>query len=92
MGSFFTDPVLRAPTLGCLLIGLMAGLIGCLVFLQKRSLVGETVSHAVYPGVVLAVAFSAALFPFSEGMASLAIFIGALVSGLLSIGALSLLE
>ncbi len=53
MFSYFFDPVLRAPTLGCMLMGLSSALIGTLVFLQKRSLLGEALSHAAYPGVVI---------------------------------------
>ena len=83
MFSFFIDPVLRAPTLGCMLMCLASGLIGCLVFLQKRSLVGEALSHAAYPGVVLSVLFAAFFFPFSEQGASVSILIGAFLSGLL---------
>lgn len=53
--NFFTDPILRAPTWGCMLMCLAASLMGVLVFLRKRSLLGETLSHAAYPGAVLGV-------------------------------------
>lgn len=51
--SYFTDPVLRAPMLGCILMSLAASLVGVIVFLRKESLIGEALSHAAYPGVVL---------------------------------------
>lgn len=51
--NFFTDPVLRAPTLGCMLMGLSASLMGVIAYLRKESLLGEALSHASYPGVIL---------------------------------------
>lgn len=51
--SYFTDPVLRAPTLGCMLMGLSAALMGVIAYLRKESLLGEALSHASYPGVIL---------------------------------------
>ena len=84
MFHLFTDPVLRAPTIGCMLIGLAAGLIGCLVFLQKRSLVGETLSHATYPGVVLGALVGAGF--------SLPLFLGGAVTSLLGLFTLHFME
>ncbi len=69
-----------------------SGLIGCLVFLQKRTLVGEALSHAVYPGIVLAIVFAASLLPFSESGASFAIMVGAFSFGLLGIITINFLE
>ena len=59
--SYFTDPVLRAPTIGCMLMCLTAALVGVIVFLKKRSLIGESLSHAAYPGVVVGVMIAGAL-------------------------------
>jgi len=53
--EYFTDPVFRAPTIGCMLMCLGAALIGVLVFLRKQSLIGEALSHAAYPGVIFGV-------------------------------------
>ena len=50
---YFTDAVLRAPTIGCMLMCFSAALIGVVVVLRKQSLIGEALSHAAYPGVVL---------------------------------------
>lgn len=62
---FFTDAVLRAPTIGCMLMCLTAALVGVIVFLQKQSLLGEALSHAAYPGVVIGV-LVAAFFGFTD--------------------------
>lgn len=53
--SYFADAVLRGPTIGSMLMCLSAALIGCIVFLRKHSLIGEALSHASYPGVILGV-------------------------------------
>lgn len=51
--EFFTDPVLRGPTIGCMLMCLAAALMGVVIFLRKQSLLGESLSHAAYPGVII---------------------------------------
>lgn len=53
--DFFIDPVLRAPTLGSMLMCLSAALVGVIVFVRKRSLLGEALSHASYPGVAIGI-------------------------------------
>jgi len=92
MLEFFTNPVLRAPMIGTMLMCLSAGMIGCLVFLQKRSLVGEALSHATYPGVVISVVFAALFFPFSEDGAASFILLGAFLSGLLGLAVIGHME
>jgi manganese/zinc/iron transport system permease protein len=87
--DFFTDPVLRAPILGSMLMCFSTGLIGCLVFLQKRSLVGEALSHASYPGVVLGALIAAAISP---GSIALGILIGAFLVGLVGLLAIDQME
>jgi manganese/zinc/iron transport system permease protein len=44
-----------------MLMCLSAALIGVVIFLRKQSLVGESLSHAAYPGVILGVIFSGLL-------------------------------
>lgn len=41
-------------TAGCALIGLIAGCLGTFALLKKQSLLGDTISHAALPGIVLA--------------------------------------
>lgn len=82
---YFTDPVLRAPTIASMLMCLSASLIGVLVFIRKRSLLGEALSHSAYPGVVCSVILVSFLFPFSEQWLSIGILIGAFISSLLGL-------
>jgi manganese/zinc/iron transport system permease protein len=77
---FFTDPVLRAPTIGSMLLCTVAALVGVLVFLRRRSLLGESLSHATYPGVTGAVV-CAGYFSFETTLPA-AILGGAFVSAL----------
>lgn len=55
-------------------IGGVLGLLGCFVVLRRMSLIGDAISHAVLPGVVIA------FLLVSTGIAGL--FIGALLAGI----------
>lgn len=91
---YFTDPVLRAPTLGCMFMCLAASLVGVLVFLRKQSLLGESLSHAAYPGVIFAMVFYSALFPdeiYGDGIAFV-VLLGAFFSSLLGLWCIDALE
>lgn len=92
--SFFTDPILRAPTLGSVLMCLSAGLVGTLVFLRKQSLIGEALSHAAYPGIILGV-FAAGAFSVSQEaqlVFSLFILVGASLTAFLGLWCIHKLE
>lgn len=92
--SFFVDPVLRAPTIGCLLMGLGASMVGVVLFLRHQALLGECLSHATYPGVMVGALVVASLFSAeqSEELLTLAILIGALLFSLLGLAAVDLLQ
>lgn len=51
--TFFTDAVLRGPTIASMLMCFTAALVGVIVFVRRRCLLGEALSHAAYPGVIL---------------------------------------
>ncbi len=92
--SFFTDPILRAPTIGCMLMCLAASLIGVVVVLRKQSLIGEALSHAAYPGVILGV-IGAGLLSIQESedlSLSLLALGGAFLTALLGLWAIQSLE
>lgn len=61
--DFFTDPILRGSTIGSIFMCAAASLIGVVVFIRRKSLVGEALSHAAYPGLIVG-AFFCSLFPF----------------------------
>src|SRR6185437_5784290 len=90
--DFFSDPVLRAPTIGSMLMCLASSLVGVIVFLRKRSLIGETLSHAAYPGVVLSVLCAGTFFPDSEQALALFILLGAFSTAFFGLKTLDFLE
>lgn len=90
--NFFTDPVLRAPTWGCILMCLASSLMGVMIFLRKRSLLSESLSHAAYPGAVIGVGIFALLFPAYQEWTFLAVLVGALISSWLGLRAIHWLE
>ncbi|HSI65114.1 MAG TPA: metal ABC transporter permease, partial [Candidatus Saccharimonadia bacterium] len=49
----FRDDGLRVALAGCMLLGLNCGLLGGFIVVRRLSLVGDTLSHAVLPGVAL---------------------------------------
>ena len=73
--DFFVDPLYRAPFIGSMLMCLSAALMGALMFVKRRSLLGETLSHATYPGVVIG-ALMGALFLEPTSLASIFIVLG----------------
>lgn len=48
------DYTVRYVVLGTMLIGSSSAVVGCFLFLKKQSLVGDTIAHAVLPGICLA--------------------------------------
>jgi len=90
--EFFLDPVLRAPTWGCMLMAISTSLMGVISFLKKRSLVGETISHSTYPGVVLGIIFFATFFPRFESMSIVFVLVFAFLSSVLSMKILNYIE
>ena len=77
--DLFLDPLYRGSVLGSMLMCLSSSLMGALMFVKKRSLVCEALSHAAYPGVMLSVLFAAALFSPNHPFAMIVVLIGALL-------------
>jgi len=48
------DPNVRYVVLGMIMLGIGSALVGTFAFLQKRSLTGDAIAHAVLPGICLA--------------------------------------
>lgn len=92
--SYFTDSVLRGPTIGCMLMCLAAALVGVIIFLRKQSLLGEALSHAAYPGVILGVICAGALQLNDSEELTIAFFImtGAFLTALFGLWSIHFLE
>lgn len=52
--DFFVLPPIQRVLLGTSLLGCVAGVVGCLAVLRRRSLTGDMVAHAAMPGLCLA--------------------------------------
>jgi manganese/zinc/iron transport system permease protein len=72
-----------APLIAALLAGGTCGLLGSFLLLRRESLVGDALSHAVLPGIVMGFAITGA----RSGLPMLA---GALLAGLLAVGLIGL--
>lgn len=69
-----TDSNVRYVVAGAVLLGAASGGIGSFTFLQRRSLLGDTLAHAALPGVCLAFLISGTKNPFY-------LLVGATMSG-----------
>lgn len=72
------DFTLRVVMTGSALLGLISGALGTLAVLRRQGLVGDAVSHAALPGIVLA-------FLISGSKAPVVLQLGAAVSGTLAL-------
>lgn len=69
------DPAVRYAVAGSVLLGLTCGLLGSFIVVRRLALMGDTLSHAVLPGVVLGFLWNMTKDP-------VAIFVGATLAGL----------
>ncbi len=59
ISCFIFDPVLRGPLFTCVFMGLSGGLLGIWLFFQRQLLIGEVLSHSIFPGMIVgAIIFS----------------------------------
>jgi manganese/zinc/iron transport system permease protein len=82
LNDLFFDYTLRTVALGSALLGIVSGALGCYAVLRKQSLLGDAMSHAALPGVVVA-------FLLTRSKEPLVLILGALVAGW--VGTLALL-
>lgn len=71
------DYTLRNVAIGTAIIGMVSGVLGSFAFLRKQSLLGDAVSHAALPGVVVA-------FLVTRTKTSFVLILGALIAGILA--------
>lgn len=65
-------------------VGLMCGVLGCFIVLRNMSLIGDALSHAILPGVVVAYVV--------VGYNAMGFFVGAVLAGLLTAGGITWLQ
>ncbi|MCZ0704436.1 iron/zinc/copper transport system permease protein [Natronobacillus azotifigens] len=70
--SLFQYQYLQNAMIAGILIGIICGVVGCFIILRGMALMGDAISHAVLPGVVLSYMFG------------ISFFIGAVVTGVIT--------
>jgi manganese/zinc/iron transport system permease protein len=77
LDDLFFDYTIRTVTLGALILGLVSGSLGTFAVLRRQSLLGDAISHAALPGIVLA-------FMLTGSRDPLVLVIGAALAGWLA--------
>lgn len=75
IADLLTDPTVLTVTLGALMLGLTSGALGTFAVLRRQSLLGDAMSHAALPGVVIG-------FLIAGGRSLPFMLLGALATGL----------
>ncbi|HXF70795.1 MAG TPA: iron chelate uptake ABC transporter family permease subunit [Thermoflexus sp.] len=82
--SEWMDPTFRVVALGAALIGAVGGVLGTFALLRRQSLLGDAMSHAALPGIVLAFLLTESRdLPLLLVGASLSAWLGALLTVLI---------
>jgi manganese/zinc/iron transport system permease protein len=76
IGSLLFDYTIRTVALGAAVLGIVAGALGAFALLRRRSLLGDAMSHAALPGVLIA-------FMLTGSKAPAGLVLGAAVAGVL---------
>ncbi|HLV26945.1 MAG TPA: iron chelate uptake ABC transporter family permease subunit [Gemmatimonadales bacterium] len=74
MPDIFTDYTLRVVALGAMALGAVSGALGAFAVLRRQALLGDAISHAALPGIVLA-------FMLTGTKATLPLLVGAALAG-----------
>lgn len=82
---FQQDYTLRIVSIGSALLGMVSGVVGSFAVLKKQGLLGDAVSHAALPGIAIA-------FLLFQTKSTIGFMIGALITGLLATGLITLIE
>ena len=80
----------RIVVFGTAVLGCAAGMVGCFTLLRKRALMGDAISHATLPGIVLAFIL-ANLVGWADKSLPL-LLCGATVTGLIGVGVILILR
>ncbi|MEN9563073.1 MAG: hypothetical protein RIR73_1317, partial [Chloroflexota bacterium] len=75
--DLFFDYTLRTVALGSAILGIVSGALGSFAVLRKQSLLGDAISHAALPGIVIA-------FLITRSREPAVLMLGALIAGWLA--------
>ena len=90
--DFFVDPILAAPMWATMLMCLITSVMGVLMVVQKRALLGEAISHTTYLGIAVMIYASADLMNPSSTWFPFLVMIGALASALMGVRLIFFME
>ena len=79
------DPSVRIALGGCLLLGVCCGLLGSVIVVRQFALAGDTLAHAVLPGIALGYMWAMKKSPIH-------LFVGAVLAGLIGAVVVSLIQ
>lgn len=82
--DFFGDYGFRIMFIGTTLVGLFAGLVGALLYLQKQSLVSDVIGHSAISGVLVAFIVAAGVLGL-DGRSMIVVTLGAAAASLLAV-------
>lgn len=85
------DPLIRGPLFGSLLIAVAASIFGVFAFVRREGLVGESIAHSTYPGIIIA-AMLTGFFGWSEETFNVVLILGAFTCGWLGLGMITALR
>lgn len=85
--EFFSDHTYRTVFLGTSCIGAVAGALGCFAYLRRQSLIGDVIAHSALSGALGAFLLAVTVFS-SNGRSMLILIAGAVVTGMLAVGAM----
>ena len=74
LSDLFFDYTLRTVALGAAILGVVSGMLGSFAVLRKQSLLGDAISHAALPGIVLS-------FLITRTREPVILMLGALIAG-----------
>jgi ABC-type Mn2+/Zn2+ transport system permease subunit len=87
----FEADFVRTGALAAALVGILCGVVGCYVVLRGMALMADSLAHGVLPGIAVAFMLTAGTAGAGAEPDQLAIGIGALVAGLVTAAATSLI-
>ncbi len=90
--EFFTNPIFSASMISSMLMCFGSSLISVIVFVKRRSLVGEALSHAAYPGIAISVLVCAPLFTSKPFLFPFVVLIGAFISAIIGMKLITFME
>ncbi len=85
LNIIITEPWAYRAAIAAILVGIMCGVLGCFVVLRQMALIGDALSHAVLPGVVLA-------FVVVGGYDDWSFFVGSVLAGLATAWAITWIQ